>query len=217
MAGALLARLTWSKALLAVLALNLLWTGSLFLAPFTVAPGSFYNETRGGANVLDFASVWGTFHPYARLVYTFGDVQCHQLAYRSFELNGNQLPIDARMTSMYVFANLGLVAAAFAIPASTTGEVILNGLPSPLRRALRRLGAARAGGIVVFVGLLPIGVDGFTQLLTPYESTNLTRVLTGAPGGFVGGLLVGAMLVSLRQLTLEIEAFRNRLGGAVEP
>lgn len=217
MASGIWTRLTWSKALLALLALNLVWTASLFLAPFTVSPGSFYDETRGGANVLDFASVWEALPLYARVVYTFGDVQCHQLAYRSFELNGNQFPIDARMTSMYVFANLGLVAAAFAKPASTTGEVILNGLPSSLRRALARIGAARAGGIVVFVGLLPIAVDGFTQLLTPYESTNLTRVLTGAPGGFVGGLLVGAMLVSVRQLVLEIEAFRARLESAARP
>jgi uncharacterized membrane protein len=216
MARRLWARLTWSRALFVVLVLNLLWTAALFVGPFMVPPGSFHDETRGGANVLDFASVWETFPLYARIVYTFGDVQCHQLSYRSFVLNGNQLPIDARMTSMYVFANLGIVAAAFAVPASTTGEVIVNALPRSWRRVLGRLGAARAGGVVVFVGLLPIAVDGFTQLLTPYESTNLLRVVTGAPGGFVGGLLVGAMLVSVRQLTLEIADLRARLAGSAE-
>jgi len=211
------ARLTWSKALLVVLGLNLVWTASLFWAPYAVPPGSFSGEDAGGANVLDFEAIWETFPWYARIVYTFGDVQCHQLSFRSFQLNGNQLPIDARMTSMYVFANLGLVAAMFARPASATGAVILNGLPPSVRRILSRLGVERAGALVILVGLLPIAVDGFTQLLTDYESSNLTRVLTGAPGGFVGGLLVGGMIVSVRQLSIELETIRARFRGAARP
>lgn len=195
----------------AVLVLNLLWTASLFLAPYTVPAGSFYGEDMGGANALDYGSTWASFPLYAQVVYAFGDIQCHQMFTRSFALNGNQLPIDARMTSMYVFANLGVVAAMFAAPSTSTGRVILNALPARVRRGLGRIGAERAGGLVMLVGLLPIAVDGFTQLLTPYESTNLMRVITGAPGGFVGGLLIGAMLVSIRQIGLEIEAMRARI------
>lgn len=216
-ASALWGRLTWSKALFAVLVLNLVWTASLFLAPFSVPPGSFSGHMEGGANILDFGAIWAAFPAYAQIVYSFGDIQCHQMASRSFELNGNQLPIDARMTSMYVFANLGVSAAMFAAPASTSGGVILNALPASWRRILSRLGADRAGALVVFLGLLPIAVDGFTQLLTEYESTNVLRVITGAPGGFVGGLLVGAMLVSIRQVGLEIEALRALMAGAPRP
>ncbi len=213
MRSPLLDRLLWSRALFIVLVLNLIWTASLFLAPFTVPPGSFYGEDSGGANAMDFGQTWATFPAYPQIVYAFGDIQCHQLYHRSFVLNGNQLPIDARMTSMYVFANLGVIAAMLARPSPKTGGVILNALPSRARRLLGRLGTERAGALVVLVGLLPIAIDGFTQLLTPYESTNLLRVLTGAPGGFVGGLLVGAMLVSIRQLGIEIE--RMRLPGPV--
>jgi len=208
--GSAWARLTWSKALFGLFVANLVWTASLFLGPFSITPGSFFDEDRGGANVLDFGATWETFSLPARIVYTFGDIQCHQMATRSFTLNGNQMPIDARMTSMYVFANLGVVAAMFARPASATGAVLLSGLPGPLRRALGRFGPERAGALVVFVGLLPIAMDGFTQLFGWRESTNLLRVITGAPGGFVGGLLVGAMLVSVRQLGIEIDAMRAR-------
>jgi len=204
------ARLTWSRPLFAVLVLNLIWTASLFLAPWAVPAGSFYGQDTGGANVLDYGDTWASFPAYAQIVYAFGDIQCHQMFTRSFTVNGNLLPIDARMTSMYVFANLGVVAAMFATPSTSTGAVIVGALPERLRRGLARLGAERAGALVVFVGLLPIAVDGFTQLLTPYESTNLLRVITGAPGGFVGGLLVGAMLVSIRQIGLEIDAMRAR-------
>jgi uncharacterized membrane protein len=206
-------RLTWSKALFILLVLNLVWTASLFIAPFTVPPGSFANEV-GGANLVDHEDIWESFPLYARVVYTFGDSQCHQLYFRSFWLNGNQMPIDARMTSMYIFANLGLLAVMFARPSTSTGQVILNAFPGFLRSRLQRIGAERAGALIVIVGMLPTAIDGFTQLFAigGYESTNLMRVLTGAPLGFVGGLLVGAMLVTIRQFTAELEAMRARAG-----
>jgi uncharacterized membrane protein len=46
--------------------------------------------------------------------------------------------------------------------------------------------------VLLAVGLGPMAVDGFTQLLTDYESTNLLRILTGAPAGFVGGWFFAA-------------------------
>lgn len=210
MASSLWARTTWSKPLFVLFILNLIWTASLFIAPFTIPPGTVAYQV-GAANWLDHEGLWETLPFYTRLVYTFGDIQCHQLWFRSLWLNGNQLPIDARMTSMYIFANFGLVAAFLTKPADTTSQVMLNALPESLRRRLARFRVERVGALIVIVGLLPIAVDGFTQLFTTYESSNVTRILTGLPGGFVGGLLVGAMLVSLRQLTIEIHEMRARM------
>ncbi|HYY47613.1 MAG TPA: DUF2085 domain-containing protein [Thermoplasmata archaeon] len=207
------ARLTWSRALFALLLVNLVWTASLFLCPYMVPPGSFANAV-GGANLVDHESTWETFPLYARVVYTIGDAQCHQLWYRSFSLNGNQLPIDARMTSMYVFANLGLVAVMFARPSTSTGRVILNSLPAFLRRRLESIGVERGAALLMILGMMPTAIDGFTQLFRVggYESTNVMRVLTGAPLGYVGGLLLGAMLVTIRQFTAEMEEMRARFG-----
>jgi len=213
-ASSLWARLTWSKALLALLVVNLVWTLSLFCAPFTVPPGSFANQV-GGANVIDHETIWQTFPLYARAIYTIGDAQCHQLYYRSFWLNGNQMPIDERMTSMYVFANLGVLAAMFARPSTKTGEVMVNAMPSSIRRRLARIPSEQAGAAIVFLGLLPMAIDGFTQLFSgpyyTYESTWTARLVTGGIAGYVGGLLVGAMLVTIRQFSLEMEAFRARM------
>ena len=36
--------------------------------------------------------------------------------------------------------------------------------------------------------------------------------LAGMPGGFVGGLLVGAMLISMRQFSADIQILRARMG-----
>ena len=209
-ASAVWAHLTWSKALFWVFVLTLVWTGSLFIAPITIPPGSFANQV-GGANLVDHADIWATFPLFPRIVYTIGDAQCHQLWYRSFWLNGNQMPIDQRMTSMYVFANFGLIAAAFAVPATSTGQVMLNAMPAFVRRRISRLGAERAGATLVVLGLLPMAVDGFTQLfrLGNYESTPLARVFTGGLAGYIGGLLVGAMLVTIRQFSIEIQAIRS--------
>jgi uncharacterized membrane protein len=214
-ASALWARLTWSRALFALRVVNLAWTASLFICPFTVVPGSFANQV-GNANIVDHENIWEKFPLYARVIYTIGDAQCHQLYYRSFWLNGNQMPIDERMTSMYVFANLGLIAAMFARPSTSTGQVMLNALPEFLRRRLSRFGTERAGAMIVVLGLIPMAIDGFTQLfrVNNYESTPIARVLTGGLAGFVGGLLVGAMIVTIRQFSIEMRMARERYESA---
>src|SRR5207245_5684384 len=108
---------------------------------------------------------------------------------------------------MYVFANLGVLAAIFAQPSTSTGQVMLNALPRFLSRRLARLGTERAGGAIVVLGLIPMAIDGFTQLfrVNNYESTPLARVVTGALAGFVGGLLVASMLVTIRQFSIEMQ------------
>jgi len=41
---------------------------------------------------------------------------------------------------------------------------------------------------IMGMGLVPMGIDGFTQLLVDsYESNNLLRIVTGSGAGFVGG------------------------------
>ncbi len=195
----------------AVLVLNLAWTASLFLCPYLVPPGSFVNQV-GGANVIDHETIWVTFPIFPRIIYTIGDAQCHQLYYRSFMLNGNQMPIDQRMTAMYLFANLGVLATMFARPSTSTGQVMLNALPEFLRRRLSRLSTERAGALIVVLGLVPMAIDGFTQLFRVggYESTAVARVLTGGLAGFVGGLLIGAMLVTIRQFSIEMQRLYAR-------
>lgn len=211
MASWVLQRLLWSKPLFGLLSLNLVWCASFFLAPFAMAPGTFAYQV-GTANQMNHWNIWRTLWIYPQAVYAFGDIQCHQLWYRSLWLNGNQLPMCARMTSMYIFANFGLVAAAFAQPSTSSSRVMLDAMPPWVRTRLARFSTERSAALIMILGLLPIAIDGFYQLfsdVTHYESTNLTRILTGVPGGFVGGLLVGAMLISIRQFQVDIARMRS--------
>src|SRR5207245_10044970 len=100
------------------------------------------------------------------------------------------MTIDERMTSMYVFATLGVVAAMFARPSTSTGQVMLDALPAFLRRRLAKLGTERAGVAIVVLGLVPMGMDGFTQLfrVNNYDSAHLARALPCRPGGFADGV-----------------------------
>ena len=199
----------FSKALFAMLVLSLAWSVSNVIAPYSIPPGSAaYLD--GSANVIDNGDRYNAYWFYPQVVYYLGDAQCHQLSYRSIWLNGNQMPMDARMESIYLFANVGLLAAMFTIPSTSVSQGLVNALPKRLRAWGRKhLGPEVLAGAVVFLGILPVAADGFGQLLTPYESTNLIRVLTGIPTGFVAGLLVGVMMTSIRQVTVETRALRT--------
>ena len=50
--------------------------------------------------------------------------------------------------------------------------------------------------LLLLLGIVPMAIDGFTQLLTDYESTNGVRVITGFMAGFVIGWFVCSALSS---------------------
>ena len=209
------ARMTWSKGLFVLWIVVLAWTASLFVAPLTIAPGTFA-WTPGGANVVDHWDLYQgpAFNGFARVVYVVGDAQCHQMYTRSLWINGNQMPIDARMTSLYIFGLFGLFWAMMAPLSPSTSAGIANAFPERIRRWAERIGSERFALLVVVLGLLPVAVDGFTQLfaaVTHYESTNAIRVLTGVPGGLATGLLLGMMTKSVKAFELEYRAMRESL------
>ncbi len=204
------AKMSWSKALLFLFVLDLVWVVSLFVAPFTIAPGTFA-FTVGRANVVDHWDLYSqpSFNWFAKVIYTIGDAQCHQLWYRSLWLNGNQLPMDARMVSLYLFSVFGLLWAMVTPASASASRGIANAFPPRIRRWAEKVGVERFAVLIVFLGILPVGIDGFTQLfsaVTHYESTNLVRVLTGVPGGLIVGLLIGGMTKSIREFNIEYRA-----------
>jgi len=210
-------RLFFSRALFAILLLSVAYSVANVAAPFTLAPGTAVHLD-GFANRVDNGAVYNTWPLFPMVVYYLGDVQCHQMAARTIFLNGNEMPMDARMSSIYFWANLGLIAAMFATPSTSVAQGLVNALPKRVQPWVRRhLGPNVAVGLIVFLGLLPVAVDGFTQLLTPYESTNVKRFLTGIPGGFVAGLLVGVMVTSIRQVELETRELRARVRALRNP
>ena len=208
------ARMFFSRILFGTLVLSLAYTVSNFAAPYAVPPGTAVGLD-GSANIVDNGALYNTFPALPMIVYYVGDAQCHQIASRTVWLNGNQMPMDARMTSIYLFANLGLITAMFSRPSTSVAQGIVNALPKRIQGWGRKhLGPGLLAALVVALGILPVAVDGFYQLLTPYESTNAMRVLTGLPTGWASGLLVGVLMTSIRQVDIESAAIRARARAA---
>ena len=191
-----------------------------FLVPLVLPEGAV-PELSGRANALDYASqeswgnlnhgddaklghdqpsrgtfAWSELNPFWGFVYAFGDLNCHQKHERSWEINGNQMPVCTR--DIGIFLGLFIGAALFGLRGLnrwTVRDTFLSVFPDEKIETLylkdRRMVAML---LVIGIGLVPMGIDGFTQLLTGYESTNPVRVVTGLFSGLVIGWWFSAAL-----------------------
>lgn len=167
------------------------------MAPLTLEPGTV-RGLHGGANVIDYPERWNELPWHAAAAYAFGDLNCHQIESRSLLLNGNQLPVDARLTAAFIAANLGLLAVLRLPSRPRARDEALEFLPrsarikvrTPMQRMLLYQG-------ILALAVLPSAFDVFVQYATSYESTNALRLVTGALLGFFGALWVGVLFDSL--------------------
>ncbi len=186
-----------------------------FLAPFML-PSDSVPELSGRANAIDYAfeSSWGnndhgegasvghdqsqhggTFawselSPVWALTYGFGDINCHQKHERSWEINGNQMPVCTRDIGIFFGFSIGcLLFGLRGFNRWTVRDTFLSVFPdSYLTRVYESDFRMPAMLALLGLGLVPMGVDGFTQLLLDsYESNNPLRIITGTGAGFVGG------------------------------
>lgn len=205
-----------------VLAVSFFFLISFFLAPLTLKSGTV-GPMEGRANAVDFygedgfgsngnqnqfphehegegnhshvAFSWTDVNPYAAFIYAFGDVNCHQKHERSWEVNNNQLPVCTRDIGIFFGLFLGgVVFTRRGWNRWTVRDTCLSLLPERWLHSVylknQRTLLWLACGMLL---CLPLIADGFLQLLTPYESTNLKRVLTGIPFGLGLGVLMGSM------------------------
>lgn len=140
---------------------------SVVLSPLTLSSGSVPGLD-GSIGSVDNWDELQVMPPLQRLVYTIGDLNCHQQADRSFFLNDNQLPICARDLGILGGLILGLAAYMF------------------VRRPVR--------WAVLLLLLVPMALDGGAQALTSYESSNLIRAMTGCLAGLGLGWGVGMLV-----------------------
>ena len=103
-------------------------------------------------------------NPFADAVYTMGDIECHQIAERSFYLNGNELPVCSR--------DIGIAIG------------LLSGM------LIGILFVRRINPFFLAIGLVPMIIDGGLQAVTSYQSNNLLRLVTGIIAGVVAALLL---------------------------
>jgi len=139
------------------------WLALVLVSPYLV-PSDTLTDLSGSVNVRDNVEQFKDLNTLPKIVYSIGDVECHQIKERSYFLNGNEMPFCAR--DLGLFAGL---AAGF-------------GLVTFIR--------IRTNPFLLLLGLLPLGLDGGIQLLTDYESNNLLRLATGIIAGVALALII---------------------------
>lgn len=140
------------------------WLILVIAAPFTLPAGSV-TDLSGRASVIDNADQIERMNPVAAAVYFIGDINCHQLAERSFFLNGNQMPFCSRDVGIFIGLAAGMLAVLLLSP--------------------------RFSWLILSLLVLPILIDGGVQLTGLYESNNLLRAITGALGGIGASYFLG--------------------------
>tara|TARA_B100001564_G_scaffold227169_1_gene191563 strand:+ start:175 stop:942 length:768 start_codon:yes stop_codon:yes gene_type:complete len=141
---------------------------------------------------------WSELDPYTGFIYAFGDLNCHQNHERSWEIGGNQMPVCTRDVGIFFGLMMGgVVFSRRAHNRWTVRDTCLSLVPDEWLGEVyvknQRTLAWLACGVALCV---PLIIDGFTQLLTSYESNNLTRPLTGAPFGLGLAILIGASIAA---------------------
>ncbi len=129
--------------------------------------------------VSPWAIAHGTGRMLAVAAYEIGGRICHQRPERSFHVAGVQMPVCARCFGLYVSGAIGLGAAW------------------GLRRRLSPLVTRVSLGVAA----LPIVVTVALEWMGTIAPSNVERMLTALPLGFVAGLvIVGSLAGSARGL-----------------
>lgn len=182
----------WPNLLFIILLL--IWIISLFIAPLMVSKNTI-GELNGCSNLINYGYIWADLPLYPRIIYTIGDFACHQINTRSFYINGNQMPVCVRCVAIYFGFLCALVYTLFIPNNQNHRRYFFHTLPNRWRNsAINIFGEKFLPFILIFLFLLPVALDGGIQLFTDYESSNITRILTGIPAGWLGGILLGALI-----------------------
>jgi uncharacterized membrane protein len=175
-----------SGVLLILFGASALWVVLTVAAPFMV-PADTLVDLTGRVGMRENDAQFESLGLLPRTIYIIGDIECHQIADRSYFLNGNQMPFCARDLGLFVGLMVGFGIASFV--------------------------SLQINPVLLILGLIPMGVDGGVQLVTEYESTNPLRMVTGIIAGAALALLLSVFVLALRD---EMPKHRQRDSQVVE-
>ncbi|MEM2892175.1 MAG: DUF2085 domain-containing protein [Thermoplasmata archaeon] len=162
-----------SRTLFVGFIISFVWLALVVAAPLMV-PADTLQDLSGRVGTRDNTNVFSGLSPLPRVIYTVGDVECHQIAERSYYLNGNQMPFCARDLGLFVGLAFGFAIVSFF--------------------------RFRGNPFLLLLGLVPMGVDGGLQLVTSYESMNPVRLATGVLAGASLALLLALYVHALEDI-----------------
>ena len=138
-----------------------------FIAPFVSPYGSFTNLD-GTPGVMDHWDIWSEKDPFTCIVYSIGDVSCHQKEVRTFILNGSEMPVCVRDTGLL----LGFVMGC-----------------SFLLSAMGQVFTEKHGKQFIIISILLIVIDWIIQFCLELN-VPFTRLMTGMLAGVGFAMLI---------------------------
>ena len=141
----------------------------IILPPLYLPAGTVVNID-GRVGSLDHPDLWGSLDPVSSTVYTLGDLTCHQMADRTFWINGSQLPVCGREFSLLFGAIIGMLPCIYlgsrldVRPILTSTLSIMGLMVSPAEWFLASIMDADPGMSIVTVSGVVSGAS-FSLLL----------------------------------------------------
>jgi len=161
-----------SGVLLIIFVASTVWVALTVTAPLMV-PSDTLLDLTGTVGMRENTAQFESMSIVPRTVYIIGDLECHQIAERSYFLNGNQMPFCSRDLGLFIGLMVGFGVATFI--------------------------SIQINPMLLILGLLPIGLDGGIQLVTEYESTNALRLATGIIAGAALALLLAVFILAFKE------------------
>lgn len=184
------------KLSLVLTLISFIWFSLLLISPFLAEPNSITNLD-GKANSIDYQDKWNNLSLIPRIVYTIGDLNCHQKHYRTYYLNGNEMPVCARDLGIFSGFFFGFLASLFIQPTADAFKTAVSLFPKNIsERIVERRFERKFILILCLLFVLPMLVDGLLQTLLNYESTNINRYTTGSLFGFAFAIGFYSVVIS---------------------
>lgn len=137
-------------------------------------------------------------------IFAVGSLICHQQPERSFFLGGEQLPVCARCTGLYLSGAAGFLAfltwktarrVQLAPTGTRTGQVPPTGTctvqVAPTGTCTIDAGVARR---VFLIAAIPTAISLALGALGVWDGSNVTRALLAIPLGATAGAIVAAVI-----------------------
>ena len=128
---------------------------------------------------------------------------CHQNPERSIFVLGNSMPLCARCFGMAVGTFAACCVGVLLTPVGSFFDRCMTYFHLPKEeKNLKYL------AIILMILMVPMMADGFIQLLTDYESTNVLRVMTGTIFGYARGVLLSSACLTVILYLIKIKNTR---------
>ena len=150
----------------------------------------------GNANSIDYDILWSELPIPQRIVYTLGDLHCHQKYSRSFIINGNQMPVCSRDVGIFLGCNIGIALVLFVNTNLSPTRAFLN-LFLKEERIKKIKNPKRFVTLILIVSSIPLVLDFLLQSFSDYESTNSIRLITGIIFGIMFSFGVMVLISSI--------------------